>query len=107
MIDLTTGSPWETITLTTLSRDRGIFTQLLSEARELALAKQEGKTVIYTSWGPEWRPFGLPRRRRLLESVILDDGVMERVVKDVREFIGNGKWYNERGIYIHNLVLSF
>jgi mitochondrial chaperone BCS1 len=98
MMDLTTGSPFETITLTTLSSDRDVFTQLLNEAQKLALAKQEGKTVIYTSWGPEWRPFGMPRKRRLLDSVILDDGVSERIVRDVKDFIGNGKWYNERGM---------
>ncbi|CAG8661404.1 16754_t:CDS:2, partial [Cetraspora pellucida] len=96
MLDITTGSPWETVTLTTISRDRHIFTDLLREAQELALAQQEGKTMIYTSWGPEWRPFGLPRKRRSLDSVILDQGVKERIVKDVKDFINNGNWYNER-----------
>lgn len=99
MMDLTTGSPWETITVTTLSRDRHVFTDLLREAQEMALKKQEGKTVIYTSYGPEWRPFGMPRRRRLLDSVILDGNIKERIVDDVRAFIGNGKWYNERGTF--------
>ncbi|KAF7721178.1 Complex III assembly protein translocase and chaperone [Apophysomyces ossiformis] len=98
LMDLTTGSPWETITITTLSRDRHVFKDLLREAQEMALKKQEGKTVIYTSYGPEWRPFGLPRRRRMLESVVLDTGIKERIVQDVRAFIGNGKWYAERGI---------
>ncbi|CDS07223.1 Putative Mitochondrial chaperone BCS1 [Lichtheimia ramosa] len=98
MMDLTTGSPWETITITTLSRDRHVFTELLHEAQAMALKKQEGKTVIYTSYGHEWRPFGMPRRRRMLESVILDAGIKERIVDDVKAFIGNGKWYNERGI---------
>ncbi|KAM3582000.1 Complex III assembly protein translocase and chaperone [Umbelopsis sp. WA50703] len=98
MMDLTTGSPWETITLTTLSRDRDVFTQLLQEAQKMAIAKQEGKTVIYTSYGPEWRPFGMPRKRRMLESVILDNGIKERIVEDVKAFIGSGKWYNDRGI---------
>jgi chaperone BCS1 len=98
MMDLTTGSPWETITITTLSRDRHVFKDLLHEAQEMALKKQEGKTVLYTSYGPEWRPFGLPRRRRMLESVILDNGIKDRIVNDVKAFIGNGKWYNERGI---------
>ncbi|KAI9483243.1 MAG: BCS1 N terminal-domain-containing protein, partial [Benjaminiella poitrasii] len=98
MMDLSTGAPWETITITTLSRDRQIFTRLLQEAQEMALKKQEGKTVIYTSYGPEWRPFGMPRRRRMLESVILDQGIKKRIVKDVKAFIQNGKWYNERGI---------
>ncbi|KAG2199940.1 hypothetical protein INT47_009266 [Mucor saturninus] len=98
MMDLTTGSPWETITITTLSRDRNVFKDLLHEAQEMALKKQEGKTVLYTSYGPEWRPFGMPRKRRMLDSVILDSGITQRIVNDVKAFIGNGKWYNERGI---------
>jgi chaperone BCS1 len=99
MMDLTTGAPWETVTLTTLSRDRAVFTELLKEAQRMALMNQEGKTVIYTSWGPEWRPFGQPRKRRVLESVILDDGIAERVVEDVKEFVKNEKWYDDRGKY--------
>ncbi|KAG0245255.1 hypothetical protein BGW41_002724 [Actinomortierella wolfii] len=98
MMDLSTGAPWETVTLTTLSRDRAVFTELLKDAQRMALANQEGKTVIYTSWGPEWRPFGPPRRRRLLSSVILADGISERILQDVKNFIGNEKWYAERGI---------
>ncbi|KAI7821990.1 BCS1 N terminal-domain-containing protein [Gamsiella multidivaricata] len=98
MMDLSTGAPWETVTLTTLSRDRAVFTVLLQEAQRMALMNQEGKTVIYTSWGPEWRPFGQPRKRRLLESVILDEGIAERVVRDVKEFVKNEKWYGDRGI---------
>ncbi|KAG0265982.1 hypothetical protein DFQ27_000232 [Actinomortierella ambigua] len=98
MMDLSTGAPWETVTLTTLSRDRTVFTDLLRDAQRMALANQEGKTVIYTSWGPEWRPFGPPRRRRLLSSVILADGISDRILTDVRNFIGNEKWYAERGI---------
>lgn len=98
MMDLTTGAPWETVTLTTLSRDRAVFTELLKEAQRMALMNQEGKTVIYTSWGPEWRPFGQPRKRRVLESVILDNGIAERVVEDVKEFVKNEKWYDDRGI---------
>lgn len=98
MMDLSTGSPWETITITTLSRDRHVFKELLHEAQGMALKKQEGKTVLYTSYGPEWRPFGLPRRRRMLDSVILDKGIKKRIVNDVKAFIRNGKWYNERGI---------
>ncbi|KAF8940789.1 hypothetical protein BGZ58_004703 [Dissophora ornata] len=98
MMDLSTGAPWETVTLTTLSRDRAVFTALLQEAQRMALMNQEGKTVIYTSWGPEWRPFGQPRKRRLLESVILDEGIAERVVMDVKEFVKNEKWYADRGI---------
>ncbi|BGO91962.1 Mitochondrial chaperone BCS1 [Rhodotorula toruloides] len=98
MLDLNSGTPWETVHLTTLSRDRDLFPLLLSEARQLAQQAQVGRTVIYTAWGAEWRPFGRPREKRLLESVVLDKGVKERVVDDVRAFMGRGKWYSERGI---------
>ncbi|GAA5837869.1 hypothetical protein JCM11251_004683 [Rhodosporidiobolus azoricus] len=98
MLDLNSGTPWETVHLTTLSRDRSLFPLLLSEARKLAQQAQVGRTVIYTAWGAEWRPFGRPREKRLLESVVLDEGVKERVVEDVTAFMGRGRWYSERGI---------
>lgn len=97
MLDLNSGTPWETVHLTTLSRDRDLFPLLLSEARQLAQQAQVGRTVIYTAWGAEWRPFGRPREKRLLESVVLDKGVKERIVDDVKAFMGRGKWYSERG----------
>ncbi|KAK9237295.1 BCS1 N terminal-domain-containing protein [Lipomyces kononenkoae] len=98
LMDLTSGAPFETITLTTLYRDRGVFKTLLQEANAMAVKMQEGKTVMYVSWGPEWRPFGQPRRKRLLESVILDRGVSERICVDVKDFLQSGKWYADRGI---------
>ncbi|CCG80927.1 Mitochondrial chaperone BCS1 [Taphrina deformans PYCC 5710] len=98
MMDLSTGSPWETVTLTTLYRDRGIFPQLLKEAQESAMKMQEGKTVIYSSIMTDWRPFGKPRLRRSLNSVVLDTGIKERVVADVKDFLKSGSWYRDRGI---------
>ncbi|KAJ3092741.1 hypothetical protein HK102_003616 [Quaeritorhiza haematococci] len=98
MIDLKSGSPWETITLKTLSMDRHLFDELLEEARKDALAKEEGKTVIFTSYGPDWRPFGNPRRRRPMTSVILDKGISDLMLADIRRFLNNGAWYHQRGI---------
>ncbi|GAA5965557.1 hypothetical protein JCM3765_007378 [Sporobolomyces pararoseus] len=98
MLDLNSGTPWETVHLTTLSRDRQLFPSLLSEARKLAQQAVVGRTVIYTAWGAEWRPFGRPREKRLLESVVLDEGVKERIVDDVKSFMSRGRWYSERGI---------
>ena len=97
MVDLKKGSPWESVVLTTLSRDRYIFTRLLNEARQLAIDLQEGKTVVYTAWGLEWRPFGQPRRKRPLSSVILDKEVKERIVADVKDFLSASNYYYERG----------
>ncbi|TKY89122.1 hypothetical protein EX895_001653 [Sporisorium graminicola] len=98
MVDLSTGAPWETVTLTTLFAYAHLFPQLLDEARQLALSSTEGKTVIYTSWGPEWRPFGQPRRTRELGSVVLGKGKKEAIVSDVNRFLKRDRWYAERGI---------
>ncbi|EPS93674.1 hypothetical protein FOMPIDRAFT_1063431 [Fomitopsis schrenkii] len=95
---LMSGIPWETVTLTTLSRDRDKFRELLAEARDMALQAQEGKLVIHTAWGAEWRPFGQPRRKRPLKSVVLAEGVTERIVEDVKAFLQRRKWYEDRGI---------
>ncbi|KLJ08398.1 mitochondrial chaperone BCS1 [Blastomyces silverae] len=96
--DHQTGRPWETVTLTTLYSQRHIFEDLFKEAHEYAARSQEGKTVIYNSWGTEWRQFGQSRRKRPLESVILDKGVKERIVDDVKDFLKSGSWYYDRGI---------
>lgn len=96
-MQLMSGNPWETITLTTLSRDRDLFPKLLAEARDLAMKSQQGKLVIRTAWGIEWRPFGQPRQKRPLHSVVLDAGVSERVEQDVRAFLHRRQWYADRG----------
>lgn len=98
MLDMTSGAPFETVTLTTLYRDRGLFSEMLSEARAMALKAQEGKTVIFTSWGPEWRPFGQPKKKRTIGSVILDEGIKENILDDVKDFLQSGQWYFDRGI---------
>ena len=89
--------PWETVTLTTLSRDRDLFPKLLADARDLALTGLEGRLQIHTAWGLEWRPFGKPRRKRPLSSVVLGDGVAEKVMNDVQAFLGRRQWYADRG----------
>eukprot|EP01094_Clydonella_sp_ATCC50884_P018287 TRINITY_DN3368_c0_g1_i1.p1 TRINITY_DN3368_c0_g1~~TRINITY_DN3368_c0_g1_i1.p1 ORF type:complete len:500 (+),score=75.91 TRINITY_DN3368_c0_g1_i1:187-1500(+) len=97
-LDISSGVMWESVTLSTLGIRREIFRKILSEARKLAIEHEEGKTVIFTSFGPEWRPFGNPRRRRPLSSVILDDNVSERILHDVLEFNDSLQWYIDRGI---------
>ncbi|TAQ86032.1 hypothetical protein B7494_g5642 [Chlorociboria aeruginascens] len=93
-----TGVPHEIVTFTTLYRDRHIFEDIFSEAHGLAMSAQEGKTIMYTSRGIEWEQFGEARRKRPLESVILDQGIKERIVNDVKDFLQRQKWYVDRGI---------
>ena len=97
-LDRMTGKPWETVTLTTLYSQRHIFEKLFTEAEQLAQQSTEGKTIIYEARTMSWEQFGEPRRKRPTESVILDKGVKERIVSDVKDFLRSGKWYYDRGI---------
>lgn len=97
-MDLQMGKPWETITLTTLYSQRHIFEALFTEAHTLAQQSTEGKTIVYTSRGTSWEKFGDPRRKRPLDSVILDRGIKERIVADIADFLASSKWYYDRGI---------
>lgn len=97
-VDMSTGSPWETLTLTTVAWRPQLFQELLNEAKEAALAREEGKTVIYQQYGHEWRPFGSPKRIRPYDSVILDGSASDEILRDVEEFLNSQKWYLDRGI---------
>merc|ERR1719309_531529 len=90
--------PWETVQLTALGREGLLFVDILEEARHLAMTSMRGKTIMYTVIGTDWRQFGHPRQRRPLDSVVLDTGVSERIVQDVREFVSSVTWYRDRGI---------
>jgi mitochondrial chaperone BCS1 len=52
----------------------------------------------YKSWGTEWHPFGKPRLRRPLSSVILDEGIAEEIKNDFVQFKLSRQWYVDRGI---------
>jgi chaperone BCS1 len=92
------GTPFESVTLTAFGRNRNVYFNILEEARKLALQKNEGRTVMYTARGHEWRQFGEPRKRRPISSVVLDRTIGETILSDVQEFISNNKWYTDRGI---------
>ncbi|KAL8273319.1 hypothetical protein Esti_002820 [Eimeria stiedai] len=98
VVDFSSGSPWETLTLTTLTIHKHRILELLNDAREAALQGEEGKTVIYRSTGQEWRKYGEPKKQRPFESVVLADGVAESILADVRRFLSSSSWYLERGI---------
>ena len=97
-MDFQMGKPWETVTLTTLYSQRHIFEALFLEAHRLAQQSTEGKTIVYTSRSTSWEKFGEPRRKRPIESVILDKGIKERIIADVQDFLDSSTWYYDRGI---------
>ncbi|CCF41979.1 mitochondrial chaperone BCS1 [Colletotrichum higginsianum] len=74
--------------MTTLWAHRHVFEHVFAEAHALAAKANEGKTIVYAARGMEWAPLGDPRKKRPLGSVILDEGVKEGIVDDVRDFLG-------------------
>jgi len=98
MIDQTHGVPYETLTLTTLGKNKSLLEEILLEAKLMALKKQEGHTLIFKAVGTDWRQFGSPQRRRPLSSVVMGEGQAERIVDDVNNFLNSQQWYIDRGI---------
>ena len=92
------GNPFETIQLTTLYHHRHIFEEIFREANEMAARSTEGKTIVYTSRNTGWEQSGQPKRRRPFESVVLEEGLAEKILDDVQEFIDARTWYLDRGI---------
>lgn len=62
------------------------------------MTKEEGKTQIYRCMYGSWQNMNTPKRKRPLASVVLEEGVAERIIKDLEEFSRSGKWYYDRGI---------
>jgi hypothetical protein len=73
--------------MTTFGQNKELFSKILDDARSLAMESHSGKTIMYTVIGVDWRQFGHPRQRRPLNSVVLDEGVSEKLTEDVKEFI--------------------
>lgn len=96
-MSMAVGVPWETVTLTALSRDRHLFPLMLCEARQLALKDQEGKIIIHIPWAGSWKPFGKPRSKRSLSSVVLEAGISDRIMNDIQAFLRRKQWYADRG----------
>ncbi|KAM0325738.1 hypothetical protein ACHAQA_007038 [Verticillium albo-atrum] len=105
--NMNTGEPHEVVQLTALWAHRHIFEDVFAEAHMLAAKAQEGKTIVYSARGMDWAPLGDPRKKRPLASVVLDDGVKEGIVGDVKDFLTRQQWYVDRGIPYRRGYLLF
>lgn len=74
------------------------------QARKMALKEMEGKTIMYTPMGAEWRQFGYPRKHRPINSVVLSQGIADAIVTDIKEFIKNPQWYMDRGWFCWSIA---
>ncbi|PPJ52691.1 hypothetical protein CBER1_10827 [Cercospora berteroae] len=93
-----TGQPFETVKLTTLYAYRHVFEDIFREAQAMAMQRTEGKTVVYTTRNMGWEESGQPKRRRPFDSVVLEEGLSDRILHDVQDFLNARTWYLDRGI---------
>ncbi|SOV12317.1 mitochondrial chaperone BCS1, putative [Plasmodium sp. gorilla clade G2] len=90
--------PFENIKLSTFIWSKYVFEKILNDAKLYIEKKEEGKTLVYKSFGPEWRPFGTPKNKRPINSVILPENLNEYIINDIQTFLNSSKWYIDKGI---------
>ncbi|XP_001949279.2 mitochondrial chaperone BCS1 isoform X2 [Acyrthosiphon pisum] len=90
--------PFETLNLSTWGRNRQVMNEILEEARLYAMSIMESGTTLMVPSYDTWHNFGEPRAPRSLSSVILDEGVIENILKDIHNFVDDKSWYLDRGI---------
>ncbi|KJP88897.1 hypothetical protein AK88_01391 [Plasmodium fragile] len=96
--DVNRSVPFENIKLSTFIWSKNIFSKILTDAKIYIEKKEEGKTLLYKTFGHEWRPFGTPKNKRPVDSVILPEHLSEHIINDLDTFLNSSKWYIEKGI---------
>ncbi|OAF68793.1 hypothetical protein A3Q56_03461 [Intoshia linei] len=91
-------SPFEIVKLTTIGKDDTFFKNILKNSMSNAIDFDQNVTIFYIPATSDWRQFGNPKRRRSLDSVVLDKGISNDILEDVTDFIKNREWYQNRGI---------
>lgn len=88
----------EAFGLQTFGRHPGVLKDLMEEAKSLAIAKRKDTVAVYFNdpWG-SWNRAAITRPRKL-DSVILEEGMKETLVEDVKRFFDREEWYVDTGI---------
>jgi chaperone BCS1 len=89
------GKPVEMIKIRTIGRSQAIIRRLITEVREFALSTD---TVAIRIWADHYWMNIPGKTQRPLDSIILRDGQMERIINDLNWFNGARQWYRQRGI---------
>lgn len=87
-------APFETITVSFLTRDRGVVERFMADSRP-----EEHRNSIHVSmFGANGNGGGLRRRKRGLATVFVDDAIKQRLVERFTWFNGAEHWHAARGI---------
>jgi chaperone BCS1 len=98
--ELTTGHQViEVIRLYMLSRDRDIISRLVREVSESAARSTENSTVVYgiDRWAENWQKIAV-KKRRALQTVIIDSGMESDLITDIEQFLDGEERYLRRGV---------
>jgi chaperone BCS1 len=86
----------ETLQFRTFGRSTQFFRDLIEEAREIAL-RPDKDVAVFVANVNYWQKVSTFAARPL-NTVVLPDGVSERVEADIRNFRASQEWYVKRGI---------
>lgn len=87
-------APFETITISFLTRDRGLVERFMKDARP----EEHRNSIHVAMYGPGGSAGGLRRRKRGLGTVFVDEAIKKRLVERLTWFLGAEAWHTSRGI---------
>jgi mitochondrial chaperone BCS1 len=98
-MDSSKTQPIETLTISMLFARRSDFESLIQDIVAANYGQMIGRTQLFTpdSWADEWR-LHTTKPKRDIQSVVLPEGVREKIVRDVQEFHQNKERYESLGI---------
>lgn len=88
----------DTLKLTMLGGDRQFLLDLIAEARSAMMAASRVGTRIYLASFSSWSLHDI-REPRSLESLILEEGLLEQIKGDIDWFLASKDWYHTRGLF--------
>lgn len=92
--------------LESYGKDDGLVLKaLIEEIIEFGTEETEGIRLYYSVWG-HWTSNGYTRMRPI-DTVVLPEGTVERVLTDMREFRSQQQWYRDLGIPWHKGYLFY
>jgi chaperone BCS1 len=79
------------------SKNKSTIVNLFNEAQDMFLNKSSDNIEMYVNGYDYWSSLGT-RRKRPLETVIMDAGFKDDILADIEKFLGTEDWYIEKGI---------
>jgi mitochondrial chaperone BCS1 len=98
-MDVDKMQPLETLRISMLFSGRAHFETLINEMMQASFGQLVGKTQLFIPdpWADEWR-LHTSKPKRKMETVVLPEGVSEKLVSDVQHFLGNEARYRALGV---------